>query len=70
MSASAAARGGADHERQRARRRRRRATISVEPVLDDRDLAATQPGDPILVDVGAHDVVAEVGEAAAVVSPT
>ena len=34
-----------------------------QALLDDRDLAAAQPRDAVLVDVGAHDVVAEMGQA-------
>ena len=37
----------------------------VEAVLDDRDLARGEPGDLVGVDVGADDLVAEVGEAGA-----
>ena len=37
----------------------------VEPGFDDGDLAPLEPGDPLGVDVGAHHLVADVGEAGA-----
>ena len=54
--------GRADHEAQ-APRPQALLDEPVEAVLDDRDLATGQPSDLVRVDVGARDLVAEMGEA-------
>ena len=62
ISAPRAAAAAPDDERQPLRREALRDERG-QAVLEDRHLALAQPGDPLGVDVGAHDLVTEMGEA-------